>query len=156
MRVRLCRKEDMESTNRICNAGWEKFYPEYLPQETVDEMVQRRRQDPHKFKPSTKKEFRLVAEDRGKITGFSYCKENKIIAIYIDPNWTGKGAGSMLMHKALERIKANGFKKAVVCTLRENKDALRFYKKHGFVVVGEGYYEHFGVKMPVTNMELVF
>jgi len=156
MHIRLCKKEDMESTNNICNSCWEKFYPAYLPQGTVDEMLRKRRQNPHRFEPNTKRAFRLVAEDKGEIIGFSYCKENKITAIYVDPVWTDRGVGSALIHTALKRLKANGYKTIKVSTLIKNKDALRFYQRYGFNVVGKGEQETRVIKIPVVNLELTF
>lgn len=47
-----------------------------------------------------------------------------------------KGLGAMLMDKLLETAKASGARMAVLETQTCNENAIAFYKKHGFRVIG--------------------
>ena len=56
----------------------------------------------------------------------------EVISFYTHPQETGKGYGSLLMDRAKEQLKADGFQQAYVFVLRENQGARRFYARHGF------------------------
>lgn len=56
----------------------------------------------------------------------------EIISFYTHPQETGKGYGAMLMDRAKEQLKADGFDRAYVFVLRENEGARRFYARQGF------------------------
>jgi GNAT superfamily N-acetyltransferase len=52
--------------------------------------------------------------------------------LYVDPAWTGSGAGSLLVGVAKMR-RPRGLE---LWTFRANTGARRFYERHGFVAVG--------------------
>jgi diamine N-acetyltransferase len=53
--------------------------------------------------------------------------------IYVLPQYWDKKAGAELMKKAIEVTKLNGFKYLYLGVWQENKRALTFYNKFGFV-----------------------
>ncbi len=81
----------------------------------------------------------LVAEMDDVIVGFissGPCRDEdydamigEIYAIYIDPNYIGKGIGSVLMKDTLNVLKNNGFTQATLWVLTSNIQARRFYEK---------------------------
>lgn len=57
--------------------------------------------------------------------------------IYLEQVCRGSGLGSLLMVEALERARAGGHDWIWLCSWEENHAANRFYREHGFQVVGE-------------------
>ncbi len=62
----------------------------------------------------------------------AYADWGEIASFYTHPAERGKGYGGLLMEEALRRLKAEGYERAFVFVLRENKKARRFYSAHGF------------------------
>jgi putative acetyltransferase len=74
----------------------------------------------------------LIFEEEGKIAGFISLVGEKVCALFIAPEMQVKGAGRALIEHA-KILKGKLFLKVY----RENENALRFYKKCGFRVIGE-------------------
>lgn len=83
----------------------------------------------------------LIMLDRDKIIGTSsYCKSRfddyndwgEIISIYFLPEYIDKGYGKQLLEKAVEELKAMGFKTIFLWVLEDNHRARNFYKRFGF------------------------
>ncbi|MCA1393317.1 GNAT family N-acetyltransferase [Bradyrhizobium sp. IC3123] len=66
--------------------------------------------------------------------------------IAVDPNWVGKGLGTLLMNYALQRCDEDGI---VAYLESSNPENIPFYQRHGFKVVGE--IQH-GSSPPLTPM----
>lgn len=60
-------------------------------------------------------------------------KKVKLDNIFIEPKYIGKGYGKHLMNNFMNQIKLNGFEKI---ELDSDPNAVDFYKKFGFKVVG--------------------
>ena len=54
-------------------------------------------------------------------------------AMYLDQSYRGKGLGRLLMDKAVESAKRSGYKRMVLDSMSQYKDALRLYERTGFV-----------------------
>jgi putative acetyltransferase len=81
----------------------------------------------------------LVFEDEGRITGFiSFVGEN-VCALFVAPDMQGKGTGRALLEYA-KTLKGKLSLKVYI----ENKHALCFYRKSGFVAVKEEIDEYTG------------
>ncbi|MDH3323686.1 MAG: GNAT family N-acetyltransferase [Flavobacteriaceae bacterium] len=61
-------------------------------------------------------------------------KKVKLDNIFIEPKYIGKGYGKHLMNNFMNQIKLNGFEKI---ELDSDPNAVDFYKKFGFKVVGQ-------------------
>lgn len=89
-----------------------------------------------KYEDKTKQTW--VAEKDGKIIGFCVAgKENgkdRILAIYVLPQFQGKGIGNELITEGLEWI--GNDKKVYINVVEYNMNAISFYKKHGFIETG--------------------
>jgi GNAT superfamily N-acetyltransferase len=59
-----------------------------------------------------------------------------LYGIYIDPDFIGHGAGSLLMERMLELLKKDGYTKATLWVLDSNEKTRRFYEKKGWVIEG--------------------
>ncbi|MFA6375914.1 MAG: GNAT family N-acetyltransferase [Candidatus Paceibacterota bacterium] len=91
-----------------------------------------------------------VADENGKIIGFCAIentkKKNKILAMYILPQYRGKGIGGKLITYGLEWL--SGDKKTYVNVVEYNLTAINFYEKHGFVKTGKRGVFDSGAKFP--------
>ena len=55
--------------------------------------------------------------------------------IYVDAAYQGKGLGAMLVNHAKERAEEMNLKYIWLGVWEKNKDAIRFYERHGFEVI---------------------
>lgn len=70
-----------------------------------------------------------VAE-AGAIVGFIAWREGWVDHLYVDLGWTGRGIGSALLAKAFEARR-----ELRLWAFQRNRDAIRFYRRHGFRVI---------------------
>jgi len=89
--------------------------------------------------PSMKKgdsQFYL-ATDKGKIVGYSNAGPGiwswELYRIYLLPEYIGKGVGKKLLLLAEDFLRSKKARKYHLYVWRENKAALDFYKRNGFV-----------------------
>jgi ribosomal protein S18 acetylase RimI-like enzyme len=83
-----------------------------------------------------------VAEVDGRVTGFASVGVpvhadpepglGELHAIYVDPPAQGAGLGSALLADAEERLRAQGFSRALLCVFEANGLARAFYARHGW------------------------
>ena len=85
----------------------------------------------------------FVVKDGDKIVGFMaidgnwYSKKyNKVVGaiheIFVDPDYFGKGIGSILMEKAIEYFKQRNLELIELWVGDKNEKAMKFYEKFGF------------------------
>ena len=75
-----------------------------------------------------------VAQYHGKIIGWAACapRDNEIIALYILPEFQGKGLGTRLYGLMLNQL--NLTKNIIIYAVVGNQYAVRFYQKQGFQI----------------------
>jgi putative acetyltransferase len=88
-----------------------------------------------------------VYEAAGRVVGFISLIENEVGAIFVYPEWQGKGIGRALMDMARG---IHGTLELEV--FKENLKAQRFYERYGFVGIGERLHEETG--RPMLRMRL--
>ena len=69
----------------------------------------------------------------GEVTGFVALRDNFVAALFVEPEYQGKGIGFQLVEKvkqAHRTVELNVFK--------ENLPSVAFYERQGFVTVGDG------------------
>lgn len=71
-----------------------------------------------------------VAETDGDIVGLVSLKDAELERLYVLPAWHGKGVGLIL----LDQAKALSADELWLWVFQENRQARRFYEKHGFVL----------------------
>ena len=88
----------------------------------------------------------LVLRDKGVLIGVTvfgksftedYLDDGEVSAIYLHPEYTGKGYGHKIMAQAEEALSAKGFDYFVLDVLSGNERAISFYKKQGYEIVAE-------------------
>ncbi len=63
---------------------------------------------------------------------YSFFKYGTIDEFFIKKEFRGKGAGSNLLKKAIEKLEKLNPKIILVCTQKENKEAIKLYQRVGF------------------------
>lgn len=90
----------------------------------------------------------LLAEDNGKAIGYLAClpkdngyRKSKYVEIGnmgVSPEYRSKGIGSMLINKGLKWARTRNYQKIYVSAYFGNKQAIKFYKKNGFLEIDLG------------------
>ncbi|QXV66488.1 acetyltransferase [Mucilaginibacter sp. 21P] len=89
-----------------------------------------------------------AADDNG-INGFIAIGEEMIQALFVHPDARGKGIGKLLIDHAI--VQLNIIK---VDVNEQNQQALGFYERLGFRVIGRSEIDGAGKPYPILNMEL--
>lgn len=74
-----------------------------------------------------------VAEVEGRVTGFIAWTPGEIDHLYIHPDCQGRGVGTALLLEALKDCDPG----VELWVFQKNRDAIRFYEKHGFRLLYE-------------------
>lgn len=91
----------------------------------------------------------FVAEVNARVVGFSESKPAEVLAVFVEPGSAGRGIGSLLLERALSDAGASNGIVRVESTI----NAVGFYERHGFRVVGRGSQRRNDVDVPVVIME---
>jgi len=89
----------------------------------------------------------LVFED-GKVQGFAASHQGQLRALFVDREARGKGTGQAL----LDAVLASETGVVSLNVARSNVNAVRFYMRNGFVVVGEALRRYAGLEVMYINM----
>ena len=60
----------------------------------------------------------------------------EVAALYVDPEWQGRGAGSALLERAVFELRVQFFHRATLWTLEGSAQSRGFYEKHGWAFDG--------------------
>lgn len=94
-------------------------------------------------------ELTCARDESGEIKGFCGVSEGNIEMLFITPEARGTGVGSLLVAQAVEWQGATK-----VDVNEQNDQALGFYKRIGFSVVGRSPLDGQGKPYPLLHMEL--
>lgn len=100
------------------------------------------------WKEIIKKQARsnLIIEEGKKVIGFVSFendasaikrRDGELIGMYVHPSYWRLGAGTLLLKQAFSRMKAGGFEKIFLWTMKRNEISCKFYEKSGFRISGE-------------------
>lgn len=91
----------------------------------------------------------LLSENEGKLVGYAQLRwgeapgcvsaqrPSEIHRLYVADYWHGKGVGPMLMKACIDEIKHHGSDAVWLGVWEHNPKAIAFYKKFGFLEVGD-------------------
>ena len=110
------------------------------------------------FKPlvleeiSNSRELQLacVRDEEGAVAGFIGVAHDKVEMLFVHPSWRGQGVGSTLLNYAVHELHA-----ATLDVNEQNEQALGFYLRMGFEVVGRSELDGTGKPYPLLHMRLV-
>ena len=88
-------------------------------------------------------------DSRQRITGFAGVAAGKVEMLFIDPQHRGQGLGRQLMWYAIEHMNAQALD-----VNEQNPQALGFYLKLGFEVIGRTEHDGLGQPYPLLHMRL--
>jgi putative acetyltransferase len=136
MRIRKARLDDSAELARLHRGTIRHINKhDYSEQEIA---VWSKRTNARRFRTSHDLTIRYVAEEDGKIVGFSDINKadpSEFWGLYVHKDHIGHGIGSRLMQKMEEVARKMGAKKF---TLESTKTAQSFYEKQGFRMVQKG------------------
>lgn len=91
----------------------------------------------------------LVAEEANQLIAYSKCAVTtpppsvtlgrviELVNLYVYPAHQGQGIGAMLLQQSLQQAIFEGFAALWLCVWQENRAALDFYQRAGFIQVGQ-------------------
>jgi len=146
MLIRLAEPDDAMDVARVHVRAWQVGYRRLLPPYYLEGLRVEDRARRYDFaNPDQRRPATLVAADGGAIRGFATtmpannadmpeCAE--LCALYVDPDWWGRGVGGALAAAARARLRDQGFREAVLWLLAGNDRGARFYHHDGWSADG--------------------
>jgi GNAT superfamily N-acetyltransferase len=138
MLLRAAESADAMSVARVHVRSWQSAYRDLLPGEYLDQLRPEDRAQRYDFESRDRlKPQTIVATEAGEIRGFATTAPSRdadlagygeLFALYVDPDYWGRGIGVALVSAARDRLVALGFGNALLWVLRGNVRADRFYR----------------------------
>jgi ribosomal protein S18 acetylase RimI-like enzyme len=145
VRVRQATPDDTEAIVAVTEAGWRTAYRGIVARDRLADLpVTRWRHEVHVgLRRPVEDAFSYVAEIDGEFAGYCFVaapsRERELgpnvaelVAIYVEPDRWGQGAGSALMRAAMERLSRLPYDEIFLWTFKENGPAISFYERHGW------------------------
>jgi putative acetyltransferase len=107
------------------------------------------------FKPLVREELPRVAQlackrdDEGQVTGFIGVEQIKVEMLFVHPSWRGQGIGRRLMAYAITTLGAS-----LVDVNEQNTQALGFYLRMGFEVIGRSALDSTSKPFPLLHLRM--
>jgi predicted N-acetyltransferase YhbS len=146
MRIRLASPSDAQAIHELYTRSVRWYWPSFYSDQQIAVRLSGR--TPSGYLPAIERGRILVAEHGSRIVGLAHAELGIIEAVFVDPHTANLGVGSALLRRAMEL--AGGFPVRLTSTL----NAVRFYKRHGFVVTRYSELRKDNVSMSVAIMEL--
>jgi ribosomal protein S18 acetylase RimI-like enzyme len=165
--VRPATVDDVENVVRINVRAWQQAYAGIVPDEVlaaldgrVPERVRRVRERWSSPEPTRWRTVLAQDADGGAVGFATYGPyrvnghddseldptAGEVLAIYVDPDQQGRGAGRALMDEAVAELRRDGVTEVRLWVLTENAPARAFYERYGFVADGTNHF--FRVERP--------
>ena len=147
--VRKAKPKDAPGIAKVQVETWQNAYQGLIPDSYLNSLSIEKRTSGWKKQLENPKEgsYVFVAEFGDNIVGwctagFSLSKDTskdtgEVYGIYVHPDYARRGAGSKLMEKALDTLKEDGFKKAILWVLTSNGKTRKWYESKGWRVEGK-------------------
>ena len=94
-------------------------------------------------------ELVCVRNDNGEVAGFVAVDGRKMEALFVHPSWMGLGIGRRLVEHSVDVLGVTE-----VDVNEQNEEAVVFYEKMGFKVVGRSDLDGQGKPFPLLHMQL--
>lgn len=138
--IRTMHYEDIQQVQEVAKKSWNATYEGIIPLE-IQEKFLNAAYNGERMKQRLERSFIFVAEVDGNIVGFAnfspVSDEGKaeLGAIYLYPEYQGKGIGSTLLQQGINDL--NGIKEIYINVEKDNQIGKNFYDAKGFQVVKE-------------------
>ena len=90
-----------------------------------------------------------VRERAGQVAGFIGVEDGKVEMLFVHPTWRGQGIGRRLLSDAVTRLGASELD-----VNEQNPQAIGFYLRMGFEVVGRSAVDSIGKPYPLLHMRV--
>ena len=107
------------------------------------------------FKPLVREELPTVSQlacvrdAEGQVAGFIGVEHDRVEALFVHPSWRGQGLGRRLMTYAVTTLGAT-----LVDVNEQNPQAVGFYMRVGFEVIGRSAQDGLGKPFPLLHMQV--
>ena len=91
----------------------------------------------------------FIAEVDRTAVGFASWQDDQLLAVFVHPDFQGRGIGSALVSACFEDAERTG---ATISSVSSVLGAEAFYGRHGFLIVGSGSTSKHGVIIQDTQM----
>lgn len=138
--IRTMHAEDIPQVQDVAKKSWNATYEGIIPVEIQEKFLKMAYND-ERMKQRMERSFLFVAEIESNIIGFANFspvnEEGKaeLGAIYLYPEYQGKGVGSALLQKGINEL--SGIKEIYINVEKDNKIGKSFYDAKGFQVLKE-------------------
>jgi|SRR5690625_550288 len=139
-KVRNMKPKDIKQVQDIAQTSWHATYEGIIPREIQDKFLKMAYND-DMIKRRLKQSIMFVVEVEDKIVGFAnYTPVNQdgrteLTAIYLYPDYQGKGIGTALLEEGIQRL--NGVQEIHLNVEKNNRIGMNFYEAKGFREVSE-------------------
>ena len=100
--------------------------------------------------PAIERDEMFVMGSGGRMVGFGHATRGEVQALFVDPDWAGRGVGGALLRHAL-RLAAREHEGPI--QLKSTLNAVGFYEAYGFVEVERMELNKHGMALPFVLME---
>jgi GNAT superfamily N-acetyltransferase len=146
MLLRAAKPGDAMDVARVHVRSWQVGYRGLLPDAYLGGLQPKERAARYNFASENVRDpVTIVAVDDGLICGFATTSpardldvpdDGELCALYVDPEWWGRGVGRALIAAARLRLSETGFQNAVLWLLAGNARADRFYRMDDWIPDG--------------------
>lgn len=147
----------------VHSKSWQIAYAGIIPQDFLDNFTPEKRAEIFKKVMPTRPEEYYIAYVEGQPIGMliigttpdADVKPNTgdIMALYLLPEFWGKGYGKELMDFGVNRLYELSHNDIVLWVLESNKRAIKFYEKYGFTF--DGVKREINIGKPLTELRFV-
>jgi ribosomal protein S18 acetylase RimI-like enzyme len=145
--VRLARLEDAEAIARVQVASWHAAYRGLMAEQRLAAFTVPVRTAAWQRNLGVRGDVRTTVFEEAsaprQVVGFASIGKSRdvpgwgeIWAIYVTPEWWGRGVGSALFADAMAELAARGLPRVMLWVLEGNERAQQFYRGNGFVPDG--------------------
>lgn len=138
--IRKMHYEDTKQVQNIAKTTWNATYEGIIPLEVQNNFLKSNYSD-ESMKQRIERSIVYVAEVERKVVGFANYStvrdggKVELAAIYLYPEFQGKGIGTDLIQQAVKELK--GIKEIYINVEKDNKNGMNFYEAKGFEIVKE-------------------
>jgi GNAT superfamily N-acetyltransferase len=142
MLIRPAQPGDEMAVARVHVRSWQTAYKGLLPDEYLDALRPEDRAQRYTFgSDDIRQPATIVSTEAGVISGFATTApardsdipdHGELFALYVDPEYWGRGIGAALISAARARLYDQGFRNAALWVMMNNTRAERFYKIDGW------------------------
>ncbi len=151
MFIRRAGESDLRGIAQVHVDTWKATYRGIVPDEFLDNLSYadseaRLRRYLEKIASGNGDYMYVAGSDEGQVVGIASGGKSRtnqaplsaeVKAVYVLPSHQRQGLGKRLIHELVTNLARDGFSSVVICVLKENTSARRFYEAVGGQIAGE-------------------